>query len=93
VLPRKENWDNYLEKRQDVATELEQVDGFIDNVRYKSLSRHNLRASEPRFNRQVTMAMQEEPGAIKPVGTSRSVEIKSAFESCSVRPCFVTIKS
>ena len=39
VLPRKENWDNYLENAKMLRSELEQVDGFIDKIRYKSLTR------------------------------------------------------
>src|SRR5271167_3222649 len=39
VLPRKENWDDYLENAKMLRPELEQVDGFIDNIRYKSLTR------------------------------------------------------
>ena len=39
VLPRKENWDNYLENAKMLRPELEQVDGFIDNIRNKSLTR------------------------------------------------------
>ena len=39
VLPNKENWDNYLGNVKMLRPELEQVDGFIDNIRYKSLIR------------------------------------------------------
>jgi hypothetical protein len=33
VLPRKENWDDYLENAKMLRPELEQVDGFIDKIR------------------------------------------------------------
>jgi heme-degrading monooxygenase HmoA len=39
VLPNKENWDDYLTNAKMLRPELEQVDGFVDNVRYKSLTR------------------------------------------------------
>jgi heme-degrading monooxygenase HmoA len=39
VLPNKENWDNYLGNAKMLRPELDQVDGFIDNIRYKSLIR------------------------------------------------------
>jgi hypothetical protein len=42
VLPHKENWDDYLNNAKMLRPELEQIDGFVDNVRYKSplLLRH-----------------------------------------------------
>jgi heme-degrading monooxygenase HmoA len=39
VHPRTEQWDNYLGNAKMLRPELEQVDGFVDNVRYKSLMR------------------------------------------------------
>src|ERR1700748_2462377 len=39
VLPKTENWDDYLENARMLRPELEQVDGFIDNIRYRSLTR------------------------------------------------------
>jgi heme-degrading monooxygenase HmoA len=39
VLPNKENWDDYLDNAKMLHPELEQVDGFVDNIRYKSLTR------------------------------------------------------
>jgi heme-degrading monooxygenase HmoA len=39
VLPNKENWDDYLTNAKMLRPELEQVAGFVDNVRYKSLTR------------------------------------------------------
>src|SRR6202041_326920 len=38
VLPNKENWDDYLTNAKMLRPELERVDGFVDNVRYKSLT-------------------------------------------------------
>jgi heme-degrading monooxygenase HmoA len=38
VLP-KENWDDYLDNAKMLRPELEQVEGFVDNIRYKSLTR------------------------------------------------------
>jgi heme-degrading monooxygenase HmoA len=39
VHPRPEQWDAYLGNAKMLRPELERVDGFIDNVRYKSLTR------------------------------------------------------
>jgi heme-degrading monooxygenase HmoA len=39
VHPRPEQWDAYLGKAKLLRPELEQVDGFVDNVRYRSLMR------------------------------------------------------
>jgi heme-degrading monooxygenase HmoA len=39
VLPNKANWDDYLGNAKMLRPELEQVEGFVDNIRYKSLTR------------------------------------------------------
>lgn len=39
VHPRPEQWDAYLANARLLRPELERVDGFIDNVRYRSLTR------------------------------------------------------
>lgn len=39
VLPRPDQWNGYLDNAKMLRPELERVDGFIDNVRYKSLTR------------------------------------------------------
>jgi heme-degrading monooxygenase HmoA len=39
VCPRAEKWDDYLGNAKMLRPELERVEGFIDNVRYKSLRR------------------------------------------------------
>ena len=39
VHPRPEQWDAYLGNAKMLRPELEQVDGFIDNIRYRSLTR------------------------------------------------------
>jgi heme-degrading monooxygenase HmoA len=39
VQPKPEQWDAYLGTAKTLRPELEQVDGFLDNIRYKSLSR------------------------------------------------------
>ena len=39
VHPKPEQWDAYLGNAKMLRPELEQVDGFIDNIRYKSLTR------------------------------------------------------
>src|SRR6201990_989146 len=39
VHPKPEKWDNYLENAKMLRPDLEQVDGFVDNIRYKSLTR------------------------------------------------------
>jgi heme-degrading monooxygenase HmoA len=39
VHPRADQWDAYLGSAKMLRPELEQVDGFIDNIRYRSLTR------------------------------------------------------
>ena len=39
VRPRSDQWDNYLGTARMLRPELEQVDGFVDNIRYRSLTR------------------------------------------------------
>ncbi len=39
VQPKTEHWDAYLGHARMLRPELEQVDGFVDNVRYGSLTR------------------------------------------------------
>jgi heme-degrading monooxygenase HmoA len=39
VHPRPEQWDAYLDNAKMLRPELEQVNGFVDNIRYKSLRR------------------------------------------------------
>ena len=39
VHPRPDQWDTYLTAAKLLRPELEQVDGFVDNVRYRSLTR------------------------------------------------------
>jgi hypothetical protein len=39
VLPNKENWNDDLNNAKMLRPELEQEEGFVDNVRYKSLTR------------------------------------------------------
>ena len=39
VHPKTEQWDSYLGNAKMLRPELEQVDGFVDNIRYRSLTR------------------------------------------------------
>ena len=39
VQPKPEKWDEYLGKVKMLRPELEQIDGFVDNIRYKSMQR------------------------------------------------------
>ncbi|MGC2079043.1 MAG: antibiotic biosynthesis monooxygenase [Xanthobacteraceae bacterium] len=39
VHPKPDQWDAYLGNAKILRPELEQVDGFVDNIRYKSLTR------------------------------------------------------
>jgi heme-degrading monooxygenase HmoA len=39
VHPKPSQWDAYLGNAKMLRPELEQVDGFVDNIRYKSLTR------------------------------------------------------
>ena len=38
VHPKTEQWDSYLGNAKMLRPELEQVDGFVDNIRYRSLT-------------------------------------------------------
>lgn len=39
VQPRSERWDAYLSYAKGLRPELEKIDGFVDNIRYRSLTR------------------------------------------------------
>ena len=39
VHPRSDRWEAYLDHAKMLRPELLQIDGFIDNIRYKSLTR------------------------------------------------------
>jgi heme-degrading monooxygenase HmoA len=39
VHPKPDQWDAYLAKAKMLRPELEQIDGFVDNIRYRSLTR------------------------------------------------------
>lgn len=39
VLPNKEKWDDYIDNAKMLRPELEKVEGFVDNIRYKSFTR------------------------------------------------------
>lgn len=39
VRPKPDQWDAYLGHAQRLRPELERIDGFIDNIRYRSLTR------------------------------------------------------
>jgi heme-degrading monooxygenase HmoA len=39
VHPKPDRWDAYLDNAKMLRPELDQVDGFVDNIRYRSLTR------------------------------------------------------
>jgi heme-degrading monooxygenase HmoA len=39
ILSNKANWNDYLDNAKMLRSELEKIDGFIDNIRYRSLTR------------------------------------------------------
>src|SRR3979409_1136335 len=39
VHPRPDQWDAYLGHAKKLRPDLEQVEGFVDNIRYRSLTR------------------------------------------------------
>jgi heme-degrading monooxygenase HmoA len=39
VYPKSDQWDAYLGYAKMLRPELEQVEGFVDNIRYRSLNR------------------------------------------------------
>jgi heme-degrading monooxygenase HmoA len=42
VHPKPDQWDAYLDNAKMLRPELVQVDGFVDNIRYRSLTREGL---------------------------------------------------
>ena len=42
VLPHHENWGDSLDNAKMLRPELDQIDGFIDDIRHKSLTRKGL---------------------------------------------------
>lgn len=42
VLPYKGSWDDYLNSAKSLRPDLEHIDGFVDNIRYKNLTRDGL---------------------------------------------------
>src|SRR5580692_12068594 len=38
VYPKTEKWDDYLGYAKMLRPELERIDGFVDNIRYRSLT-------------------------------------------------------
>jgi hypothetical protein len=61
VHPKKEEWDAYLGFAKMLRPELERVKGFVDNIRYKSLSREGWILSSP--SRTGTMRRHWSAGA------------------------------
>ena len=39
VCPKPDQWDAYLGHAKQLKPELERIDGFVDNIRYRSLTR------------------------------------------------------
>ena len=39
VLPNQANWNDYLDNAKMLRPERKKIDGFVDNIRYKSLRR------------------------------------------------------
>ena len=39
VQPKPEKWDEYLDNAKMLRPELEQIEGFVENIRYKSMQR------------------------------------------------------
>ena len=39
VKPHSDRWDDYLDRAKMLRPDLEQIDGFIENIRYRSLTR------------------------------------------------------
>ena len=57
VHPKPQQWDAYLGNAKMLRPELEQIDGFIDNVRYKSLTREGWILSQ--HSRAETQILQQ----------------------------------
>ena len=76
VHPKTEQWDVYLDNAKMLRPELEQVDGFVDNIRYRSLTRQD------GFCRFRIGAMRSPWSAgVRECGTTKSKQ-KAARKSC-----------
>ena len=76
VHPKTEQWDVYLDNAKMLRPELEQVDGFVDNIRYRSLTRQGwiLSLSGWRDEKSVVRCVRE-------CGTTKS-RPRAARKSC-----------
>jgi hypothetical protein len=45
VYPKPDKWDDYLALAKILRPELEKIDGFVDNIRYRSLTREDSQAN------------------------------------------------
>ena len=74
VQPKKERWDDYLALAKQLKPKLEAIDGFIDNIRYRSLTRGGLAGVA------LDLARREGAGALAHPGRHHGVQEKGRFE-------------
>ena len=81
VHPRPEQWDAYLGNAKMLRPELEQVDGFVDNVRYRSLTREGWILSLSGWRDEKALVRW------RTRGTHHGVQEKGRARSCSTTTC------
>jgi hypothetical protein len=97
VLPNKENWDDYLNNAKMLRPELEQVEGFVDNIRYKSFASSATTGSTTVVKRPSTTLMRaarrqstpNSPAGYTPAGGRRPPAIP-AYPRVAAMPGVIT---
>jgi hypothetical protein len=90
VHPKPEQWDAYLDNAKMLRPELEAVDGFVDNIRYKSLTREGWILSLSGWRDEKSVVRWRTPCAItwcrgKAVRTFCSTTISASVRSRATR--------
>jgi heme-degrading monooxygenase HmoA len=70
VHPRSDQWDTYLGYAGMLKPELEQIDGFVDNIRYRSLTREGWILSLSNWRDEEAVVRWHTRAASRGAGTS-----------------------
>lgn len=74
VQPRSDKWESYLGYAKMLKPELEQIDGFVDNIRYRSLTREGWLLSLSNWRDEKALVRW------RTQGTHHGVQEKGRFE-------------
>src|SRR6202021_1217464 len=80
VHPKSEQWDAYLNYAKMHRPELEVVEGFIDNVRYKSLTREGWIVNRPKGRKP---RLRQDPRRIRSNATAIATPVPR-FMGCTI---------